>query len=71
MQLSLETSSISRLVSFKSDLYSLFCLHETNTEPVSPELFEGAPCCIQVVGKHMREEELVQATQTIASVLGA
>ncbi|KAJ5784263.1 Amidase [Penicillium pulvis] len=39
--------------------------------PFSPELFEGAPCCIQVVGKHMREEELVQATQTIASVLEA
>ncbi|KAJ5758488.1 Amidase [Penicillium odoratum] len=37
--------------------------------PFSPDAVEGAPCCIQVVGRPMREEELLQATQTIAKVL--
>ncbi|KAJ5974609.1 Amidase [Penicillium waksmanii] len=30
---------------------------------------EGAPCCIQVVGRHMHEEELIKATEIVATVL--
>lgn len=70
MQLLLETLSTSHLVSLLN-IYLILSLHDTDLISDSPELFEGAPCCIQVVGKHMREEELVQATQTIANVLGA
>ncbi|KAJ5924995.1 Amidase [Penicillium verhagenii] len=37
--------------------------------PFSHETFEGAPCCIQITGRHMRDEELVQVAQTVANIL--
>ncbi|KAJ5279304.1 amidase [Penicillium angulare] len=30
---------------------------------------EGAPCCVQVVGRHMQEEELLREVETISKVL--
>ncbi|KAJ6136225.1 Amidase, partial [Penicillium capsulatum] len=39
--------------------------------PYDPAAVENAPCCVQVVGRHMREEELVQCTEIIAQVLAA
>ena len=33
------------------------------------EAVEGAPCCVQLVGRNMREEELIQITQVVADVL--
>lgn len=37
----------------------------------SPDAVEGAPCCVQVVGRPMREEELIQTTQIVAQVLAS
>lgn len=30
---------------------------------------EGAPCCVQVVGRNMQEEELLREVETILAVL--
>jgi Asp-tRNA(Asn)/Glu-tRNA(Gln) amidotransferase A subunit family amidase len=30
---------------------------------------EGAPCCVQVVGRHLQEEELLHNAEIISSVL--
>jgi Asp-tRNA(Asn)/Glu-tRNA(Gln) amidotransferase A subunit family amidase len=34
-----------------------------------PEGVEGAPCGLQVMGRHMRDEELVRDVQVISDVL--
>lgn len=30
---------------------------------------DGAPCCVQLVGRNMREEELLDMTETVSNVL--
>lgn len=42
-------------------------LHSIDTA----DAVEGAPCCVQVVGRNLREEELVKVTQMVSDVLGA
>ncbi|KAJ5569499.1 Amidase [Penicillium hispanicum] len=37
--------------------------------PYEADAVEGAPCCVQIVGRNLREEELVQAAQVVADVL--
>ncbi|KAJ5599043.1 Amidase [Penicillium hetheringtonii] len=37
--------------------------------PYDADAVEGAPCCVQVVGRHLHEEELVKATEIIAAAL--
>lgn len=30
---------------------------------------DGAPCCVQLVGRHMHEEELLDMTETVSDAL--
>ncbi|KAJ5666614.1 Amidase [Penicillium macrosclerotiorum] len=39
--------------------------------PYIPGAIDGAPCCVQLVGRHMQEEELIQATMLVSLVLSA
>ncbi|KAF2491400.1 amidase [Lophium mytilinum] len=41
----------------------------TYTPPYTPEAIDGAPCSIQLVGKPMKDEELLQIIETVGEIL--
>lgn len=47
-------------------------LHHILTENIDdPEAIHGAPCSIQIVGRHMQDEALMNAVEIVAGVLDA